>query len=59
MTDTQREDFASGLQSAPNTSEKALGDYYCREGKRGIWGKLEGMDGEEILLPDLMTRQQS
>ena len=32
MTDTQREDFSpSGLQSAPNLSEKALGDYLTAE----------------------------
>lgn len=27
--------------------------------KKGIWGKIEGIDGEEIPLPDLMMWQQS
>lgn len=39
MTDTQREDFApSGLQSAPNPSENALGDYITAERGKGETG---------------------
>lgn len=49
-----------GFQIAVNLPRKAEGRYfYVDRTKKGIWGKIEGIDGGEILLPDMMMWQQS